>query len=472
MTLVAGIDSSTQSCKVVIVDADTGEIIRTASAKHPAGTEVDPSYWLSALEQAIEQAGGIDDVAAISIAGQQHGMVLLDSKGEVLRPALLWNDVRSASQSESLMQLLGDQLGVDGKKAFADLTGSVPLASFTVTKLRWVLENEPAIMEKAAAVCLPHDWLTWKLSGSKDIHDLTTDRSDASGTGYYSSSENKYLPEIIQLAASKQLLLPRVAGPFEKVGSTITGALIGPGMGDNAAAAFGLNAKLGQGILSLGTSGVVSIISATATTDATGLVAGFADGSGKQLPLACTLNGAKVIDSTAKALGLSHDEFAEAALASPAGANGLTMLPYFDGERTPNLPDASGSLLGITNQNLTPGNIARATIEGLLCGLADALDAITSQGIEVNSLVLVGGAGRNKAVQQIAPLIFGMDISLPDPAEYVAIGAARQAASVLAGQEIKWSTAKMVQLSGKADPKIRQQYSQAKKSYLAGLAGS
>jgi xylulokinase len=466
MTLVAGVDSSTQSCKLVVVDADTGEIVRKGIAPHPSGTEVDPERWLSALERAIEDAGGIDDVAAISIAGQQHGMILLDEKGLVLRPALLWNDVRSAPQSLALIQLLGDMCGSEGAKAFAEMTGSVPVASFTITKLRWVLENEPEIMKRAAAVCLPHDWLTWKLSGSKDIRDLTSDRSDASGTGYFSSTENKYLPEILQLATGKQLVLPKVAGPFERVGTTKSDALLAPGMGDNAAAAFGLNAIPGQAVLSLGTSGVVSLISEESTKDASGLVAGFADGNGRYLPLACTLNGAKVIDSTASALGLSHDEFAEAALSAPAGADGLTMLPYFDGERTPNIPNATGSLVGITTANLSPSNIARATIEGLLCGLADALDEITSQGINADSLVLVGGASRNKALQQIAPLIFGVEISLPEPGEYVAIGAARQAASTLAGTEVYWKAKGTTRLSGGLNSGVRSQYSASKRSYL------
>ena len=466
MPLVAGVDSSTQSCKVVIAEHETGKILRTGSAKHPDGTEVDPKHWLSALEQAIEQAGGIKDVAAISIAGQQHGMVLLDEAGEVLRPALLWNDVRSAPQAERLIALLGDRQEGEGAKAWANLTGSVPVASFTVTKLLWVLENEPEIMDRAAAVCLPHDWLSWKLSGSKDIKDLTTDRSDASGTGYFSSELGNYLPEIIQLAAGKQLVVPRVLGIFEQAGTTTEGVLIGPGLGDNAAAAFGLGAGVGKAVLSLGTSGVVSVVANSITKDSSGLVAGFADGTGNYLPLACTLNGARVLDSTATLLGLSHEEFAKLALSSPKGANGLTMLPYFEGERTPNLPDASGSLYGITGENLTSANLARAAVEGLLCGLADAMEAITAQGVKVDSLTMVGGAGRNEAVQAIAPGIFGMDISLPEPAEYVAIGAARQAASVLSGEQAQWGSVPARVLSATVDLETRAKYQEVKQGYF------
>jgi xylulokinase len=466
MPLVAGIDSSTQSCKVVIADADSGEVVRSASAKHPAGSEVEPRHWLAAYEEAIEKAGGIADVSSISVGGQQHGMVLLDEKGEVIRPALLWNDTRSAPQAASLIQLLAKSEPQSGEKAWADLTGSVPVASFTVTKLRWVLENEPENMKKAAAVCLPHDWLSWRISGSKDINDLFTDRSDASGTGYWSSISQNYLPEIIELAAGKFLHVPKVLSPFEQAGTLPNGTILAAGMGDNAAAAFGLGATTGQAILSLGTSGVVSVIASSSTKDATGLVAGFADGTGNYLPLACTLNGALVINSTAELLGVNHDQFAELAISAPAGSGGLTVLPYFEGERTPNLPEATGSIFGVTGSNFNKANIARSAIEGLLSGLADALEAITNQGVKVDKLAMVGGAGKNQAVQVIAPQIFGMDISLPEPGEYVALGAARQAASAFAGKEVKWDSAKSKNLTGTPDQKTRDAYQIAKDNYL------
>jgi xylulokinase len=466
MKLVAGIDSSTQSCKVVVCNAETGEVIRSGSAPHPDGTEVDPASWLQALEAAIAAAGGIDDVIGISIAGQQHGMVLLDEQGSVLRPALLWNDTRSAKAAQDLISELGLQTKKDGATAWAELTGSVPVASFTVTKLRWVAENEPDIMKKAAAVCLPHDWLTWKLSGSTDIHDITTDRSDASGTGYFSPESNSYLPEILELAIGKKLFTPKLISSFD-VATTTPGIPIGSGMGDNAAAAFGLSAKVGDGIVSLGTSGVVSVVSKKPSNDSTGLVAGFADGTGNFLPLACTLNGAKVIDATARLLGLSHQDFSNAALSAQRSSAGLSMLPYFEGERTPNLPDASGSLYGLTGSNLTKENVARATIEGLLCGLADALDAIRNNGGEIKSLKLVGGAARNEAVQKIAPDLLGVTIELPEPNEYVAIGAARQAASFERAVAPEWKTESKTLQVANLDLETRARYQQAKSSYIS-----
>jgi xylulokinase len=238
-------------------------------------------------------------------------------------------------------------------------------------------------------------------------------------------------------------------------------------MGDNAAAAFGLGAFLGQGVLSLGTSGVVSVIAREATQDPSGTVAGFADGTGKFLPLACTLNGARVLDATAKLLGVSHKQLAELALAAAPGAGGLTLLPYFEGERTPNLPGATGSLYGITAANLNPANIARASIEGLLCGLAEALQAITALGVSVDALTMVGGAARNAAVQAIAPAILGMKVSLPEPGEYVALGAARQAASVLAGSEISWPSKRTKVLSAEPDLATRTKYAEIRDAFIS-----
>ncbi|MDP9207643.1 MAG: FGGY family carbohydrate kinase, partial [Actinomycetota bacterium] len=186
MTLVAGVDSSTQACKVVVRDAGSGELRREGRAPHPDGTEVDPAAWEQALGAAIEAAGGLEDVAAVGVGAQQHGMVCLDEAGQVVRPALLWNDTRSAGAAADLV----DEGG--GARAWADAVGSVPVASFTVTKLRWLRDHEPASAERVAAVCLPHDWLTWKLGGAAGLEALATDRGDASGTGYWSPATGAY----------------------------------------------------------------------------------------------------------------------------------------------------------------------------------------------------------------------------------------------------------------------------------------
>jgi xylulokinase len=243
MALVAGIDSSTQSCKVVIRDAETGKLVRQGRASHPDGTEVHPDAWWAALQQAIEEAGGLDDVAAASVAGQQHGMVVLDENGEVVRPALLWNDTRSAGAAADLI----DELG--GGDRWADAVGIVPVASFTLTKLRWLARNEPDNAARVAAVCLPHDWLTWKLSGSTSLSDLRTDRSDASGTLYWSAKTNEYRRDLLELGFGRDLIVPEVLGPTGIAGHLRTGAPLGPGAGDNAAAALGTGAAPGDVIV-------------------------------------------------------------------------------------------------------------------------------------------------------------------------------------------------------------------------------
>src|SRR5688572_17654498 len=194
MTQVMGVDSSTQSCKVVITDAGTGEVLRQGRATHPEGTEVHPGAWWAALRAAITDAGGLGDVAAWAIGGQQHGMVVLDADGRVIRDALLWNDTRSAGAA-------ADLIAEFGAEALARRTGLVPVASFTITKLRWLRDHEPENAAQVAAVALPHDWLTWRLRGfgpagesprGPVLDELVTDRSDASGTGYWNPASDGY----------------------------------------------------------------------------------------------------------------------------------------------------------------------------------------------------------------------------------------------------------------------------------------
>lgn len=443
MTLVAGIDSSTQSCKIVIRDAASGRLVRQGRASHPAGSELHPEHWWSALQQAVSQAGGLDDVAAVSVGGQQHGMVCLDGNGEVVRPALLWNDTRSAGDARQMILDAGNGDAERGARYWAETTGTVPVASLTATKLRWLARNEPGNAGRVAAVCLPHDWLSWRLAGhgpgagGESLDKLFTDRSDASGTGYYSSTGG-YLPEVLQSTLGHVPILPRVLGPLEPGGRTPGGAVIGPGAGDNAAAGLGVNAGIGDVVVSLGTSGTVFAVAPKPARDASGLVAGFADATGNYLPLACTLNATRVFDVTASLLSTSLQELSALALSAVPGAQGLTLLPYFEGERTPNLPEARASLHGMTLQNYTRANLARACFEGVVCSLADALAALEAQGVVTERIILVGGGAQSPAVQQIAAAIFAAPIVVPVPGEYVADGAARQAAAVLAGGFPDW----------------------------------
>ena len=440
--LVAGVDSSTQSVKIVVRDAETGELVREARGTHPDATEISPSKWLSELTNSTQ--GLLDDVEAISIGAQQHGMVVIDDNKQVVRDALLWNDTRSAAAATDLINELG------GPDKWADAVGSVPVASFTVTKLRWLANNEPDNAKKVSGVMLPHDWLTWQLMGTPD--EYVTDRGDASGTGYWSPQTNEYRKDLLKLALGKEVQLPRVASPNEIIGQTTSGISVAPGTGDNMAAALGLGAATGDIVISLGTSGTAYTVSSNPTNDASGIIAGFADATGNYLPLACTLNAARVINAGAAVLNVSLDQFADLALTAKPGADGLVLLPFLDGERTPNLPNAKGSMHGLTRSNLTPANFARACIEGMLCSLAEASDVITNfgQGTKPNRVVLIGGAAASKAVQEIAATLFNVPVHIPPAAEYVADGAARQASWALSGSknppnwEIKGSVVKQV----------------------------
>jgi len=229
--------------------------------------------------------------------------------------------------------------------------------------------------------------------------------------------------------------LPRLASPAEIVGRTPGGAALSAGTGDNMGAALGLGVGLGEVVVSIGTSGTAYAIAAEPAADESGLVAGFADATGRFLPLVATVNAARILTVTARMLGTDPSGLSRLALAAPAGAGGLTLLPYLDGERSPNRPDASGVLRGLTSTNTTPENLARAAVEALLCSLADAIGNLADCGITAQRVILIGGAARSEAVRRIAPAIFGVPVTVPPPAEYVALGAARQAAWALSGAE-------------------------------------
>nr|WP_315267811.1 FGGY family carbohydrate kinase [Microbacterium lemovicicum] len=440
MALVMGVDTSTQSCKVVIAEtapgteAAIGAVVRQGRAQHPDGTAVDPAAWWTALQEAIADAGGLADVEAWSIGGQQHGMVVLDADGRVIRDALLWNDTRSAGAAATLREEFGaDEL--------AERTGLVPVASFTITKLRWLRDAEPDNAARVAAVALPHDWLTWRLRGfgpegeserGPVLEELVTDRSDASGTGYWDPRSGGYDRDLLAAALGHDAVLPRVLGPEEWV-EDAAGRRVGPGAGDNAGAALGLQARPGDVVISIGTSGTVFAVSEQRTIDPTGTVAGFADASGRFLPLVATLNAARVLDAIGRLLAVDHAELSRLALAAGSGAAGLALVPYFEGERTPNLPDATASLTGMTLASTTRENLARAAVEGMLSGLSAGLEALRGLGVPLERALLVGGGAQSEAVRTIAPQVLGLPVEVPEPGEYVALGAARQAARVLAG---------------------------------------
>jgi xylulokinase len=434
VALVLGVDSSTQATKLELRDATTGHLEASARGPHPAvhppRSEQDPGAWWSALGGAGAELGR-PRIAALAIGGQQHGMVVLDADGAVVRPAKLWNDTESASDAVALVERLGAE-------AWSRAVGLVPLASYTVTKLAWLRRCEPQAWSRLARVVLPHDWLNLRCTGS-----AATDRGDASGTGYWSPASGEWRPDVLELIDDRRdwaRCLPQVMAPAEPVGPLVGEArdlfgpaIVGPGTGDNMAAALGLGVAPGDVAVSVGTSGTVYAVSDTPVADPTGAVAGFADATGRFLPLVCTLNAAKVLDTVAALLAVDHDRLDELALGAPAGAHGLTLLPYLDGERTPNRPDATGTLAGLRTSH-DRADLARAAVEGVVHGLLDGLDALEAQGITVGGrLVLTGGGARSRAVRKALADLSGRVVEVHAFAEMVARGAAVQAAATLVG---------------------------------------
>ncbi|MFF2652914.1 xylulokinase [Streptomyces sp. NPDC058045] len=438
--LVVGVDSSTQSTKALVVDTATGAVVASGQAPHTvtsgSGRESDPEQWWDALRTALHQCGApAREAAAVSVGGQQHGLVTLDARGRPVRPALLWNDVRSAPQAAELTARLG------GGEAWAERVGSVPAPSFTVTKWAWLVQHEPESAHAAAAVRLPHDYLTGRLTG-----DGTTDRGDASGTGWWSPITERYDEEILGMVGLDPALLPRLVPPGEAAGTVreadglplAHGTLVAAGTGDNAAAALGLGVRPGVPVLSLGTSGTVYAVSRRRSADPTGTVAGFADARGDWLPLACTLNCTLAVDRVAALLGRDRE-------AVEAGGT-ATLLPFLDGERTPNLPHASGLLHGLRHDT-TPGHLLQAAYDGAVHSLLGALDLVLDEEADRSApLLLIGGGARGQAWQQTVLRLSGRPVQVPQARELVALGAAAQAAGLLTGEDPaavarRWGTA-------------------------------
>lgn len=445
--LVLGVDSSTQSTKAVLVDATTGEVVAQRSAPHPAGTSIDPRAWATAFDLATAEL--LPRASAVAVGGQQHGMVALDASGAPVFDALLWNDTRSSAQAIDLIAELG------GPQACAETVGSVLVASFTSTKLRWLRDHHPEAARRTHEVLLPHDYINRHLTG-----DAFTDRGDASGTGYYSTATDAWRPDLAETAIGHCVSLPRIVAPGAIGGMTPTGVPVAAGTGDNMASAFALDVQPGDVVVSIGTSGVASSISSTRVADGTGSVTGFADATGRFLPMATTMNAARILDLQSKLLDIDHDELGRLALAAPAGANGLTLLPYYGGERTPNRPRATGTWAGLTSST-SREDLARAAFEALLCSLADAVDLLTTMtGDPTRRILLIGGAATNPAVRTLAPAIFGAPVTVLAPGEYVALGAARQAAWALAGTPTPptWPQPKAETHSADPTPAVREAY--------------
>ena len=431
MGIVAGLDSSSEYTSIVVCDTDTGAVLRRGEAPHPvegdaeAGgkrTEIDPQAWLVSLGEAAS-GGVLEGVQAIGVAAQQNALLAMDDACELVRPALLGNDKRAQAAAVDLVDALG------GREAWAEAVGTVPQAAQPVAKLRWLARQEPEAAARTAAVLQPHDWLVWQLLGRPQRR--TTDRGAASSTGYWSAAAGGYRPDLVELALGRQAALPDVLGPAEPAGYTPEGLLISAGTGETMAASFGLGVGSGDAVVSLGASGSIFAVHHEALVDPTGTITSFADATGMHLPVLHVSNAVRVLRGSAELLGTDLDGLSQLALESTPGSHGLVLLPYLEGERTPPLPHTAGTLAGLRRESMKPEHMARAAFEGMLCGLADALDVLRGRGVAVRRVFLLGAAAGLPAVQAMAPALFGAQVVVPEPADYAALGAARQAAWAL-----------------------------------------
>ena len=429
--LVAGVDCSTQSTKVLIVEVATGRIVAEGREDHDVvygaggAAETDPEVWWRALAGALARTGMADRVDAISVAAQQHGLVVVDGDGAPLRPAMLWCDLRSSAEAAEIVAQLG------GPQRAATLAGSVPIASFTAPKWAWVRRHEPEIARRAAGLRLPHDWLNERLTGVP-----TTDRGDASGTAWWSPATGGYEPDLLALPALalEERLLPQVLGPTELAGTVTDGAAaalglrpgipVGPGTGDNAGAALALGLTEGQPVVSLGTSATAYTRSARPYADPTGTVAGFADATGAYLPLVCVQNCTLAVETMAGILGVDREAVPD--------RTDVVVLPYFAGERTPYLPHASASIVGLRSDS-TAGDILLGTYRGVAATILGGLGMLELR--DDAPLILIGGGTRGTVWERVIGELSGRELLIPDQKELVALGAAVQAAAVVTGDD-------------------------------------
>lgn len=447
MHLVAGVDCSTQATKVVIVDVATGEVVASGRGEHevryaPGGiAETDPAVWWEALRTALAATGRAREVDAIAVAGQQHGLVVVGDDGAPLRPAMLWCDLRADVEAARMVGELG------GEQRAAELTGSVPIASFTAPKWAWVRRHEPDVAAHAIGLRLPHDWLNERLTG-----EATTDRGDASGTSWWSPKDGAYLPDLLALPSLEldATMLPRVVGPSEVAGTVTAeaaealglraGIPVAPGTGDNAGAALALGLAEGQPVVSLGTSATAYTRSIRPTADPTGIIAGFADATGGYLPLVCVQNATLAVDTMAGMLGLDRDDVPD--------RTGVVALPFYGGERTPYLPHANASVVGL-RADTRAGELLLATYQGVM---AMILRGLAMLDVDAHApLVLIGGGARGSVWQRVTRDLSGRELVIPDQQELVAMGAAVQAAAVATGEDL---TAVATRWGGLAGPRV------------------
>ena len=440
--LFLGIDCGTQGTKAIILDAISGQVLGQGAAAHTmisganGRREQDTQQWLDAFTLATRRAllaANVDgqSILGIGVSGQQHGLVLLDDQGEVLRPAKLWCDTETSAENDRLLTHLG------GEKGSLERLGVVIAPGYTVSKLLWTKEQHPVVFSRIARILLPHDYLNFWLTGR-----ACSEYGDASGTGYFNVRTRQWdlqllrdidasgrlqaaLPELIDAHQSVGTILPAIA---EHLGIN-PNALVSSGGGDNMMGAIGTgNIQPGAITMSLGSSGTVYAYSEVPKVSPDASVATFCSSSGGWLPLICTMNLTNATGAIRELFDLDLQQFNDLVAQAPIGADGVSMLPFLNGERVPALPHATGSLHGLTLDNLTQANLCRAAVEGTTFGLRYGLDLLRHNGLQSRSICLIGGGSKSAVWRQIVADIMNTPVICTEQSEAAALGAAIQAA--------------------------------------------
>jgi len=435
-----GVDNGTQSTKTIIVDGETGQVVGKAAKGYglieglpPGHKEQDPTVWIDALHETIVQSlhlGKIDprNVRAIGVSGQQHGMVPLDEQGKVIRPVKLWNDTSTLEECRILTKKIGGE-----KKVIEHLGLTIP-PGFTASKVLWLKRHEPKNYEKLNMVLLPHDYLNLYLTGKKVM-----EYGDASGTALMNIRTRKWCKEVLDaIDPGLNEKLPSIQSSDKAIGTVRKeiaekfgfhdNVLVSAGGGDNMMGAIGTgNTRKGIVTASFGTSGTIYAYSDVPVVDPVGEIAAFCDSTNAWLPLLCTMNVTVATESVRSLFNLSYDELSRFVEKTPPGSDGLILLPYFEGERTPNIPDGTGVFYGLNSKTFDKEHFARAAMEGVTLGMNYGLNRMKKLGIKPSQIRLTGGGSKNPAWRQIAADIFGIEVVCLKIDEGAAYGAALQA---------------------------------------------
>jgi xylulokinase len=437
-----GIDCGTQGTKAILVDRQgnrlgAGYAAHALTERDTGAREQEPTWWIAAAQAAMADALGTvpaSEVLAIGVSGQQHGLVVLDETMQIIRPAKLWSDTETSPQNEALIQRFG------GREQFLERFGILPLTGYTASKLLWLAENEPENFTRIRHILLPHEYLNFWLTGK-----LRAEFGDASGTAYFDVRSRTWAREVLDaIDGGRNILFPALPEliPFDKAVGHVRpeiqkefgfapGCLVSSGGGDNMMGAIGTgNVSEGIVTLSLGTSSTVYGFRDGPANDPTGRVAPFCSSSGGWLPLVCTMNATNVVTATIKLLGKAVADIDSAMEATAPGAGGLVFIPFLNGERTPDLPQATGTLLGLTSTNFTGEHLIRSAVEGVSFGILNGLRLIHGDG-PLERIRLIGGGARSAAWRQMLADATGAIIEVPTEEEAGCLGAAIQAMYVL-----------------------------------------